>query len=163
MDFDEKGYLHPYTIIQTTVNKIKLHLVDPFPLSHTRSAIYDGYQLYIRDVRRYVNGNYWHWIDGSFATNKTNPNDIDLVNLIPFDAFRNEISKNAFTHNMLTKKDNGKCKNKYKVDGYFLPIYPPGHPRRIYSEHWMNYWKDFFSNDRSAVPQRKGILEVEHK
>lgn len=60
------------------------------------------------------------WVDGSYITNKENPNDIDLVTHI--DVLKaNKLRK---LHEDLTKLlDNAHCKSQYRCDAYVIPIY----------------------------------------
>jgi hypothetical protein len=83
LKFDANGNLLPHTHIFLDINEIEFNLVNSIPSSLTRKIIFDGYKKYCRDISAVIKFEIEQWIDGSFITNKVNPNDIDLVNCIP--------------------------------------------------------------------------------
>ena len=61
-----------------TVAQLRSLCVTAFPLSTTRADVMEGLQSVVgRLERERVYGELW--IDGSFLTNKINPNDVDVV------------------------------------------------------------------------------------
>lgn len=87
LSFDIRGNLEPYQKIEIEFEELKNYFSDRFENSVTRKAIFDSYAKYLIDFQKEVTPNFVQWIDGSFITNKENPNDIDFVNLIDFDIY----------------------------------------------------------------------------
>lgn len=92
------------------------------------------------------------WIDGSFVTNKMNPNDIDLVNILEFSGVlgkNNEKIKQFFAD---------VAKTKYDVDAYLVFVYEENDNRFEDTFDSLLYWKDFFGSDKNNLP--KGLIEI---
>lgn len=87
------------------------------------------------------------WIDGSFATKKENPGDIDLVvvfaeedvNKLP--AEKLQILEELFGNQKHTKL-------RYECDAYFV----------LNNIHEISYWRGLFGFDRNEQP--KGIARL---
>jgi len=85
------------------------------------------------------------FIDGSFITAKSEPNDVDAVVLLPPD-FKNQIAANSeaaieFEDMLLTRR-----------------------PEEIFAaedETDWNEWVEFFSRTRETDGRRKGLVEIE--
>jgi hypothetical protein len=74
----------PPCLHEATVAEVRETFVEGFPDSHTRPAIWTQYEVHQRgwlpllgEVSRE------QWMDGSFTTAKTDPNDIDVVTFLP--------------------------------------------------------------------------------
>ena len=74
-DFDENGNL-PFKIYRCTLDEFENKFV--VGLSEKRLKIMDYYKKHLDSIK---NCDYTlnHWIDGSFVSNKENPNDIDTL------------------------------------------------------------------------------------
>ncbi|HRH59485.1 MAG TPA: hypothetical protein PL045_02895 [Chitinophagaceae bacterium] len=142
--FDRKGNPKPAGIVKTTLSDFKSFFVDAFHSSVTRLIIYDKWQDYISDFKREISPAFTQWINGSYTTNKINPNDIDLVNLVEY---TEELNDNSALLNFLTV---GSSKRLYKVDGYLVPIYEEEDPRHSLTKQQLNYWKNWFGHDRQG-------------
>jgi len=155
--FDIRGYLDPVGKNSTDLESFKENLVDGIDGSKTRQKLYEGYVSYNEALKALLgNQRYSQWIDGSFVSNKINPRDIDLVNLIDHelvDNFEQELKQFI----------NKVGKETYGVDGYIVRIYPEGHPKYIRTQSDLVYWENWFS--RSKINRRKqrfpkGFLEL---
>ena len=49
-----------------------------------RRRLFDEYLNYIIFLKQFELGNFFQWIDGSFVSTKSKPNDIDIVTFIDF-------------------------------------------------------------------------------
>ena len=78
MDFDLIGHLAPYTVIPSTFEAFEGLLVHTFPTHSTRFSLLDGYKRYLERLKTVLNVNFYQWVDGSFVTEKMNPNHIDI-------------------------------------------------------------------------------------
>ncbi|MEM9888588.1 MAG: hypothetical protein AAF849_22015 [Bacteroidota bacterium] len=85
LSFDTRGNLKPYEKITITFDEFKSYFFEGFENSLTRNEILKNYEQYLEDFKTEVSSNFIQWIDGSFVSNKTNPRDIDFVNLIDFE------------------------------------------------------------------------------
>ena len=156
LEYDKNGNPIPYDFIDMTGEDLKENLVDSFSESKTRKDIYYGYTKYCNDLLVLINECVTQWIDGSFTTIKTDPNDIDIVNwasaerinqlgtaLIPFD----------------TRTSQGQVKIDYKVDGYIIPNLDAARPdlSRYYKQNF-DYWSKWWGHDRKN--NVKGIIKI---
>lgn len=150
--FDEKGNIFPYQFIDLELTIFQEKFVISFEDSSTRKNIYENYLIYITDFHKEIVDTWLQWIDGSFTTNKKDPRDIDLVNLIGAYAFS---LKSAELIKFLTKYGS---KDKYNVDGYCVPVYPSDDERYELTYKYMKYWEKWFGHDRSNNP--KGVIQL---
>ncbi|MFN8355202.1 MAG: hypothetical protein U0Y10_12180 [Spirosomataceae bacterium] len=93
-----------------------------------------------------------YWIDGSFVTNKTEPEDIDLALLIENGAIDKEIDY------LLPFLTVGGSLDEYHIDAHVIPIYPENDSRYENTLLRLNYFREWFSQDRLNNP--KGFLEI---
>jgi hypothetical protein len=153
-EFGQDGNL-PRGIHKPTVSEFKSRFVENFDSSITRIDIFNGYKTYCEDLLQ-LNVAMIQWVDGSFTTNKIDPNDIDIVTHL--DALKINSIQMVDKVGRLSKNRN-QLKSKYKCDPYAIPIYPQNH--QLYNEtiKWLDYWQNCFGKDRSKNP--KGIIEFE--
>ncbi|WP_420150066.1 DUF6932 family protein [Spirosoma sp.] len=151
--FDNRGNLFPYELIRIdSLDEFEQMFVTSFPLSSTRVAIYTGMLEYIESLGDTLNqvaysGNWTLWINGSFTSNKLNPNDIDVLSLLDDDSSLREnkdLFEPLFAQNAF---------QTYRTDAYFLL-----HNSTAESGELVTYWKDQFGTDRKGFP--KGIIEL---
>jgi hypothetical protein len=132
MEFDILGHLSPYTIINTTFNQFESKLVHSFPINSSRYTILEGYKKYLSVLRNVIETPFYQWIDGSFVTDKMNPNDIDVVTFIHHEVyFRKE--------HLLGGLISPDAKLIYQVDAAFVPVFPPNHRLRTSTEWDINF------------------------
>lgn len=151
--FDRNGNPSPPGIIKITSDDFKKIFVEDFSGSESRPTIYDSYSTYCSDFKNQISQKFDQWLNGSYTTTKLNPNDIDLINIVLVDDELN--SKGEILRSFLSV---GGSKDKYLVDGYFIPVYDKADPRREITEHWLSHWADFFGHDRMRRP--KALIEV---
>ncbi len=99
---------------------------------------------------------FYQWIDGSFVTDKMNPNDIDIVTFIEADLFVKNEKK-------LIHLIAPESKLLYKVDAAFVGVYPLNHKLRIVTDWDITFWKDFYGNTRPDTHQKqmpKGFIQL---
>ena len=98
------------------------------------------------------------WVDGSFVSNKENPNDIDFVNLIDFDIYK----KNEQIIESKFRKYG--AKNHYKrIDAYAVKVYPEGHSKETITNFDLVYWQNWFTKTKKNRMKRnfpKGFIEL---
>jgi hypothetical protein len=121
------------------------------PKMAKRYKIFKEYNTYLEDLNIIVGEcSYSQWIDGSFVTKKTNPNDIDLVTFLPEDIFfKVETKLSALTKPRVQILYNG------LIDAYILPD----------TEANRNAWYFEFSRvkgrNKKPIPgKKKGFIEL---
>ena len=124
--------------------------VDAFPLSSRRDPIMTALQsmltsLSVALLRADV------WIDGSFVTEKIEPDDVDLVVLI-FNVNKNDTPAQQ---GVLNRIHNQQYTFPIKCDSYILVEYAHGHPNYWIGQYMHAYWLRQFGFARSN--QMKGI------
>ncbi|WP_141098535.1 DUF6932 family protein [Rhodoblastus acidophilus] len=155
--FNSKGYLDP-GLHPMGLDEIEKNLVTPFPHSSTRKVVMDGFRRHTDELKAII-AEYIQLIDGSFASNKNDPGDIDLVCFIDgdkVDALPPDLQMKL--RNLLLGKQT---KNTRHCDAYFCPSYPDTHPNFEAYRANRKYWMGEFGYDRTDVP--KGIVVVEQK
>jgi hypothetical protein len=80
--FSPEGYLMPVAKIEIELSTLEQVFLKGFPNSTTRPKIWANYLRFLDRFRSKVTSNFTQWIDGSFITQKENPNDLDLVTFI---------------------------------------------------------------------------------
>jgi len=161
--FDRLGNLEPYSIIECgSLTIIEHEFVKNFPDSKTREKIFKGLLEYISDLSAFIGPSWTMWLDGSFTTQKRDPNDIDVVSIFNWTQDIND--KIPIFGPKFTRYE---CKRKYKVDGYFIAIYPENHAKHKNTEADFEYWKNQFGYARPSYndiangrKNRKGIVEI---
>ena len=88
------------------------------------------------------------WLNGSFTTEKINPNDVDLLNVFDNDALFEQY-KSQFEPMFA---DNAEA--RYGVDAYFLLT-----SESAKSTELESYWRQQFGTDRNG--RAKGIINLE--
>lgn len=152
--FDSNGNITPYEVIPFTLAECKDSFVNSFSMSTTRERNWDFYLLYLHDLQSNLINPFTQWIDGSFSTNKVNPNDIDLVNFIDYTKFNPALI--MFDMN----QSNHYPKHAYNIDGYNVLTFPVAHKYYGTMQDRINYWRNWFGTDRQNSP--KGIIGVSH-
>jgi hypothetical protein len=153
MNFDSNGNLIPYDILKTSYRNLKYHFVECFPLSKTRKTINAGHTQYITDIFNEIIDEWIQWIDGSFTTQKIDPNDVDVLNILEWTDSLNDKAEQF--NKFMTLHGS---KDLYSVDGYFVFKYNASDERHEYYQDRINYWKELFSQDRSGHP--KGFVQL---
>jgi hypothetical protein len=152
--FDIHGNLVPYELHTVSLTELEDEFVLPFESSITRRDIVSGHNNYIIELFQVLEHNFFQWLDGSFVTQKIDPNDIDVINFIYYsDATNDKVNS---LRKFLT--GFGNPKNEFRVDGYIVPVYEPTDPRFSITQAKYNEWRLFFGKDRNNNP--KGILQL---
>lgn len=152
--FDINGNIVPYELHPISIIELEEQFVKAFANSSTRENIIEGHNNYVIELFQILEHNFSQWLDGSFVTQKLDPNDIDIVNFIHYSEYTN--SKANSLRKFITNLGNPK--DEFKVDGYLVPVYEPSDPRFEVTQNGYNYWRTFFGKDRNNNP--KGILQL---
>ncbi len=158
LEFDKKGYLKPYHPIETDLNTFQQFFVENFELSQTRRAIFLDFFDFIQDFKKIICPNFTMWVNGSFVSNKLNPNDLDMVVFIDYDIYEAKIDVIESNFNNL------RTTKKYPLlDVYTLREYPKTHFLHFFQQMDKVYWNDWFSKTRLDSKQKqhnKGFIQL---
>lgn len=155
--FDIRGNLKPYERVSTSLEDFEDLFVNTFEENSTRWKLFDYYNHYTKDFVDRITGNFTQWINGSFVTNKQNPNDIDLVMLIDLHIVEEKESliRNEFLGEAVYQK--------YGIDVYLVILYPENHKLHYWTRSDLLYWNDWFTKgkmDKRKQRHPKGYLEI---
>src|SRR5205085_763701 len=123
--------LLPVGFRQMTVEELRDLCVTRFPLSKKRITIMDGLE-HVLDHLSLVGVVADVWVDGSFLTEKIEPEDSDIVVCIQSDVYENGSRAQKDTIDWV----GSNLKADFKCDSYVHVEYPDGHPLHAEGE-WM--------------------------
>jgi hypothetical protein len=155
--FGSAGYppLLPVGCQHVTEAQLRTICVDNFPLSTTRATIMAGLESVIgRLSTNRVVGELW--IDGSFLTQKINPNDSDVVLFVQsvFCDKADSAQRDAINWMCTDLKSSLHC------DSYVSIEYPPSHPLHWDGVYWKSYWMRQWGFSEDVDPILKGIAVI---
>ncbi|MCU0349195.1 MAG: hypothetical protein MUC59_19810, partial [Saprospiraceae bacterium] len=97
------------------------------------------------------------WINGSYTTQKENPNDIDVVYFLEHSlAQKHEIS-------LLERFSYPESLIFYGVDAYLVRLFPENHQHHFRTKSDKMYWLSKFTRTRKnsrGTFHKKGFLEI---
>lgn len=137
------------------LEQLKEMCVAKFPLSRTREPIMIGLQRLVaelegRGVETAV------WVDGSFVTEKINPEDADVVLCTDGSVFdEGTDEQRAILHTV-----NANLKDALNRDSYLSLEYPQGHPLHEEGQRLRRYWLRQFGTSRSDQPKGIAVVRV---
>lgn len=124
------------------------HFVNGFAGSSTRRPLVTGLRSFLSALRR-VGVAFEVWLDGSFCTQKVDPNDVDLVVFASTDDLnRLPPSLQAYLRGVL---DRTNAKRQFGCDVLFAPAE---------DMNMRSYWRGWYGFDRSEQPKGIAILMI---
>lgn len=157
LQFDQNGYLIPYETHHITLDEFQEVFVDAFPESGTRQRLFDNYLDWIFDFQRDISPYFTQWLNGSYVTQKLNPNDIDFVTFLEGSIFENkEKHKEMDRFWSFSNEDKG-------LDAYFLAEIEEWHPDYIELVRFKNVWAKRYSNGSKGDylhTIQKGFIQI---
>lgn len=161
MKFNTYGNLDGGIVSVQSIKEIETFFVQGFPNSKTRQRNFDGFLNLLNEFKnnnmeQYISK---YWIDGSFTTQKTDPNDIDLI------VFLNGNSNNITVINQIMSPNFQQYLRiiglQFNCDSYYIldvETLPKEEVDTIQSLNYQTtYWMGQFGFDRNKNP--KGIIE----
>jgi hypothetical protein len=123
------------------------HFLGSFPNSSTREKLVNGLKTYLSALEN-IGISFEVWIDGSFTTEKENPNDIDIVVF----GSHSEIDKlpNETQKQLAALLDRINIKHATGCDVLFAVTE---------DQNRRSYWRGWYGFDRDENP--KGIARIE--
>jgi hypothetical protein len=138
-----------------TPSHVEQRLVQSFPQSVTRRALHRGWRDRREELQDLV-GIEVEWLNGSFASSKRDPADIDLTTFI--DAARLEAVSEDDRKRILDLVQGLGAWLTSGCHGFLVPVRPEGHALRYLYEQARDGWERWWSHDRSGAD--KGFVEV---
>lgn len=148
MDLNDNGYLAP-GIHKYKLSDFYFQFVASFPTSQTREIIGEGLRSCLEELCTKIPLDEI-WLDGSFVSNKVNPNDVDLVAYL---------SKKEWTpeNQQWLRAFMDKAKRNFHCDVYFsVSIDDYANQNDV---NQRNYWRGQFGFDREDIP--KGMVKLD--
>ncbi|AXI39433.1 hypothetical protein CX649_07150 [Bacillaceae bacterium ZC4] len=161
MHFDEHGNLNGGIIKGLTMEDVEKYFVKEFPDSNTRKRNFEGFQHFLNFLEsiHVIQKVSKIWLDGSFLTNKNDPNDIDMVLYLnprqDYLPFVNEFLKNC-ADKIHTIGRQFYCDAYFSVDDSLIPT--EHHEAKRHFDYQRKYWMGQFGFDRQE--RSKGIIEI---
>ncbi len=158
LQFDVRGNLFN-GIHVLDKEEIYQHFVASFPNSSTRKRLWSNSNTFIERFEEEITTKYSVWIDGSFATQKLNPRDIDAVFYIDNQVV--ELKKSVLDTKWFFKEQ----KFKTGLDLYFSIEYPAQHKRHFLSHLNYLYWQDVYGHTRKdefGKQYSKGFISLQN-
>ncbi len=156
--FDANGFLKPATFIELDLETFKRTFVADFPASKTRKMIFTNYLAYMEQMQVTVGKNgFYQWLDGSFVTQKENPNDLDIVTFLDTQIIASKKKElQALGGDTLLKQK--------QLDCYFVEVFPSTHKNYFLYQSDKMYWLHQFSytkrNPHTDKRYEKGFIQL---
>ena len=152
--FDDNGNLPPGRHT-ASVDQVYEALVARFPTSTTRGAIFrfwHDHRVALEEIVKVHS----QWLGGSFASDKTDPADADVVTVLDGPAY-DELPR----HRQLVVKSliaGHYTEDFWNCDAYPVLTYPDDHPGHSHFRIAAERWEDYFGHDRDG--NDCGLVEV---
>ena len=140
---------------ELSLKQLEVICVSNLPDSETRLTIFNNIKGLFSNIEE-QQLSLEIWLNGSFLTKKLNPNDCDLVAMIPLRIYE---GCNNTQLDLLYKIKNN-LKKELLCDSYAYIVYPHHHTYVRLNYLHYNYWKDLFGNCRNSQPKGIGIYKT---
>lgn len=156
LNFDSKGNLVPNTNIKCSLQLFFETFVTNIATTK-RHELFNNFELYIASLKKIIgNVTFTAWIDGSFTTKKSEPQDLDLVIFLDYELVKQ-------MEQQLTDFKYPNSLSKFGLDAYIVVEYAREHKNYpLYIGDKM-YWMDLFDKNkrnRRGVKVPKGFVEI---
>jgi len=153
-DFDQHGNLPPGRH-EATVEEVRDRLVTPFEASATRGAIFEWWRHH-RDALTELIEIRSQWLAGSFASDKPEPADVDVITVLDGPAYDDLPRHRQVLIRTLIAGHTTEA--LWGCDSYPLLTYPDDHPGAPASKMVGERYLDYFASDRDN--HERGLVEV---
>jgi hypothetical protein len=138
-----------------TVQQVRDICVTKFPSSKNRPAIMDNLEHIIDSLSR-VSVVADIWVDGSFLTEKIEPEDSDIVVCIQHHVYENGTAHQRDAIDWI----NSNLKKTLLCDSYLHVEYPAGHPLHTTGEWMRAYWIKQFGFSRGEEFKGMALIKI---
>lgn len=163
--FDSHGLL-PDGVYECDEAVFVEKFVGAFPASARRSMLFDGFQL-LRDEAEVVVSSATQWVNGSFVTDKIDPDDIDVVTFVELDLLNALfIDQQNIVKNLLNGRED--TKKKYGCHTFLVPCCDASNKffgvfemQRLYWRKWFGKTRDTVTSAGTTIPgHQKGFVSM---
>lgn len=158
LSFDIRGNLPTIPFIELSVSEVEQIFVKPVDKVSKRHILFEEYKRYTLDLQNLIDCPFYQWIDGSFVSNRFNPNDIDLVSFIDYDIYQ---EKERLIDDRFSKWSVGQ--HYSGLDAFTVWSYPATHKHSALFQADCAYWNDWFGHTRYNRNRKrflKGFVQV---
>lgn len=150
--------LLPRGFYPLSIEEMKALCVRDFPLSTSRADMMAGFEVIYEQARALgLHGDFW--IDGSFLTQKIEPDDIDFIFLTPADFYNSGTAEQrAFLDWLINTEDDPKKSFRCHTDTVL--IYEKAHPEHERSLQVTKHWEESVYGRSVTTGEPKGIVVV---
>lgn len=145
--------IFPLGFHDLTLDGLEQVCVDSFSLSVSRRPIMDGLREFVKTLTDAGQAGKL-WVDGSFLTEKIDPDDVDVV--LPCDG--QSYNSGPPEYRKMVDWVIANQKATLKCDSYVFFEYPQGAPLHVEGEWWRVYWHAKWGFSREEDP--KGIVVI---
>lgn len=96
------------------------------------------------------------WLNGSFLTEKPDPNDVDVLLHVSSAEYDSDASKRAAID---WASDENRL-HSHSCDAYKWIEYTEGHPLHASSEDDRLYWSHWYGTSRSGLPKGVAVIKL---
>jgi hypothetical protein len=123
--------------------------------SRTRRAIFDGFVALIKRLNE-ANIAGEIWVNGSFLTEKPDPNDVDILLQVSSAEYDSDPTKRAAVDWV---SDENRL-HTHSCDAYKWIEYSTGHPLYLASVDDRLYWSGWYGASKSGQPKGIAVIEL---
>ncbi|MFW5659644.1 MAG: DUF6932 family protein, partial [Bacteroidota bacterium] len=166
LEFDTYGNLSPAGVHSISLAEARAILVDYFTDAafDRRLELWLNLQFFNRELMDYCGLTFVQWINGSFATDKGQPGDVDVICFFPPDII--QISQERDQTRKLfyffaSENETAQAKLELAIDAYLVldfSHFPKDDPARQAYEQERLYWKNWFGTGPGG--EKKAIVEL---
>lgn len=139
-----------------TIEQLRQLCVHRFPHSTTRLPIMNGLEAIAAELNK-SGLNLEVWVNGSFLTEKLNPEDSDIAVRFRGDEFEQATPEQRA---ILEWAANTDLVTSHMCDCYPFPEWPEGHQLYAHGQWRRAYWLKQFGFDRSETPKGLAVLKL---
>lgn len=155
-DKPEYPALLPQGLHPISTRALQRMCVGAFPLSQTRESIMRGLDCIVERLESAgFEGELW--LNGSFLTEKIDPQDVDIVLRLSGEFYDRMSPSQSYILKWWVQTDlfPGYC-----CDTYFFVDFKAGDPRQNDGDRMRRYWLDLFGTSRVGDPKGIGVLHL---
>lgn len=150
-----EGGAHQRSCVQCTLEEVRQRFVENFPESATRARIWDGWIRHRVELAA-LGLEFTTLVNGSFATGKEDPGDVDICLLLNGEILDGLAPDQREALRPLVA--GRATRATHMCDAYPVPVYPFTHPHFTLTVSWLSYWTRLFGHDYSG--RQKGFLLI---
>ena len=141
-----------------SVEELKALVVDSFPLSKRRAELWANFLSLVDQLKNEGLGG-TIWVDGSFLTEKVDPNDVDFVFDVPIHVLENS---NLSQQILLEKIASRGFRKPERLHSFLIFTAPTMHREFAQSQRLHQQWeKDFGFSYVDKTPKGIALVEVQ--